>query len=371
MADVWVGIVHTTRPKYQMGWTDMTTRGRLRLAMLRRRGRFQNNQSGEFCQWQIQHSRPKSQHYADGSPVSFGNHDAFRLVKVAWRGTVNTDAMTMFQRAQNTGDAQLINLFQSKLNNCNKGVQEDLGADMYLDGEAAGRENAIHGLETFLGEDPTVVAADLCAKPSDTYGLDALSTVPGGDSGSWTTTLGTPPSAVLNTDWPDGNGDREYDYNSPKLVNWSSESWGTGSTEWEENCWRAISQACTWLQTLGGADGVPTLCSLAPNLFQGYKNHHEVVRRITVPHKEAQDLGFGNTLNQDGVAIQSDFDCPVNTGYLENLNHVTVASIMPNFIWSKGPDQDARSLWSYLMAAGFFGNMMYQPKHVAKLFNYA
>jgi hypothetical protein len=37
----------------------------------------------------------------------------------------------------------------------------------------------------------------------------------------------------------------------------------------------------------------------------------------------------------------------------------------------EGPDKDPRSLWSYLWGVGFYGNVKYQPKHVAKLFNYA
>lgn len=371
MADNWVGIVHTTRPKYQRGWTDMTTRNRLRLAMMRMRSRFETNQSGTHCQWQIQHDRPRSIPYADGVPVDFGQHDNYRTLSIDWRGIVNPDSMTMFQQAQNKGEEALINMFQNKLNDCNKALQEDIGVDMYLDGEATGRENNIHGLETFLGEDPTIVAADLIAKPSDTYGLGALSTVPGADSGTWSSSLAVPPSAVLANDWPFGSGSRSYDYNSPKLVNWSSSSWGTGSTEWEDNCWRVISQAIIWLTTLGGKDGMPTICSLSSDLWSGYKNHHEVVRRINVPHKEAWDLGFRDTLNQDGVAIHCDFDCPVQTGYIENLNHVTVSSIMPQFIWSKGPEQEPRSFWTWLMAAGFFGNLKYRPKHVAKLYPYA
>jgi hypothetical protein len=370
--DNWIGLIHSTRPKYAKGASDMTVRARLRLSMLRKRGRIMLNQSGEHCVWQVMFSKPDSSHYADGSSVDFGNHDAYRQIKIDWRGHVATDSMTMMQRAINAGDEQLINLFQSKINNCTSAVREDLGGELFKDGEASGRENAIHGLETFLNEG-TVTAADTIAQPSDTYGLDSLSTAVGNQGGAWSSTSTiTSPNATIATDWPHGNGDREYDFNSPKLLNSSSTNWGTGSTAWEDNCWRVISQGITWLTTTGGADGAPDLVSLAPDLFQGYKNHHEALRRVNVPHRESSDLGFSvNVLNQDGVAISSDFDCPAATGYIENLNHVTVASLMPQLMWFRGPDQDPRTLWSYLMAAGFFGNCQYKPKYVAKIYPYA
>jgi len=156
-------------------------------------------------------------------------------------------------------------------------------------------------------------------------------------------------------------------------LNWSSTAWGTGSsTAWEDNCWRVIGTAITFLTTTSGQDGMPDICVLAPNLFQAYKNHNEVIRRIDVPHMAANDLGFkGMTLNQDGVAIQPDFDCPAQTGYMLNLAMVTLMSLMPELFWMEGPDKDPRSGYSTLWATGFFGNVQYQPKHTAKLYPYA
>jgi hypothetical protein len=217
-----------------------------------------------------------------------------------------------------------------------------------------------------------VAAGDKIAMPDDTYGDGAMATDLGDQGGSWSSALTTYPNATLAKDWPDGNGDSEYDYLSPKLVNWSSTAWGTGSTLWEDNCWRVISQAITWLTTTGGEDGMPDICVLASNLFQGYKNHEEAIRRISIPHKVASDLGFGgNTLNQDGCAISSDFDCPANTGYMLNCSTITIRSLFPELFWMEGPDKDPRTLWSWLWGIGFFGNVDWQPKFVAKLYPYA
>jgi len=370
MADEWIGIIHTTRPKYLKGASDLTIRNRLLLSMLRQKGRIETNASGDECKWQVEHSQPAVNSYADGGLIDFSNHDAFRQLSIDWRGYVATDTLSKKQNAMNAGDEQLINLFQTKSNRLSKSLRDNFCAELYKDGEATGRENSVHGLETFM-DTGTTVAADRIAQPSDSYGLGAMSTALGNQGGSWTSNLSTYPNANAATDWPDGSGDSEYDYLSPKILNWSSTNWDSGgSTDWETNCWRVIGQAITWLTSTGGQDGSPDICVLAPNLFQEYKNKHESIRRVTIPHKTAQDLGFaGNTLNQDGVAIQPDFDCPANTGYMINLDTVTLSSLMPELFWMEGPDKDARTLWSWLWGVGFFGNAKYQPKHTAKFNN--
>lgn len=371
MSDEWIGVVHSTAPKYMKGASDLTIRSRYILARLKQKGRIEYNQSGDECKWQLEYSQPPVESYADGGVVDFSNHDAFKRVSIDWRGYVATDTLSKKQRGMNSGQQALIDLFQTKSNRLTKSIRDNFCGELFKDGQATGRENCVHGLETVLGEG-TVVTADLVAAPSDTYGLGSLSTVPGTYGGSWTANLSTSPNASLAVDWPNGQGDSEYDFMSPKLVNWSSSSWGTSATTWEANCWRAIGQTITWLTVTGGEDGMPDLCLLSPDLFQGYKNHEETIRRISIPHKAANDLGFaGNVLNQDGCAIMPDFDVPANTGYMLNTSKVTISSLFPELFWMEGPDKDPRTLWSWLWGVGFFGNTKLQPKHLAKLYPYA
>lgn len=366
----WIGIVNTTRDKYLKGASNLTLRKRLLLAMLRKRGRIMYNCSGDKCTWQVMFSQPPISAYGDGGVIDFSNHDAYRQVTVDWRGYVGTDTMSKKQNAMNQGAEALVKVFQGKQNNLMTSISDNFCAELYKDGSSAGRENNVHGLKTFLGEG-TVTAADLIARPSDTYGETSLSTNPGNISGSWSADLGTSPNADLASDWPNGNGTADYDFFSPKLVNWSSTNWGTGSTTWEANAWRVVSQTITWMTTTGGKDGMPTLMPMASNLFQGYKNAQEVKTRINVPHKESQDLGFGQVLNEDGVGLYPDFDCPVDTGYSLNLSTIELCSLFPELFWMEGPDKDPRTAWSWLWGTGFYGNAKYQPKHVAEFKNRA
>ena len=372
MSEEWIGVIHTTRPRYTKGASDLTLRSRLLLQLMRRKGRIELNVSGDECKWQVEFDQPAVQSYADGGVIDFSNHDAFRQLTIDWRGYVATDTLTKKQNAMNAGPEQLINLFQTKNNRLEKSVRDNFCGELYKDGEAAGRENNVHGLETFMSSPTAGVAADLVAQNLATYGTGSLSTAQGNQGGSWSTDLTTYPNAGLATDWPNGSGDASYDFLSPKLVNWSSTSWGTGgATDWESNAWRSIGQTITWLTVTGGKDGMPDICVMGADMFQGYKNAHESTRRITVPHKESEDLGFKNVLNQDGVAIQADFDCPAGVAYMLNLDKITLSSIMPELFWMEGPDKDPRTLWSWLWGVGFFGNAKYEPKHTAKIFAYA
>lgn len=370
MSDEWVGIVKSTMPKYMKGSSDATIRRRLLLSMLRRKGQIEYNQAGDECKWQVEYSQPPIVQHGDGGLIDFSNHDAFLQLTLGWRGYIGTDAISMKQKEMNKGDQALINLFQTKQNRLRKSITNTFAGEIYKDGNAAGRENSVHGLESGLAERATPVATDRIAEPGDTYA--GLTTNLAAQGGSWSSDLSTSPNATLAKDWPDGNGTSEYDALSPILINWSASNWGTGSTTWEDNCWRVVSQMITWLATRGGDEATPDIVMMASNLFQGYKNHEEAIRRINVPHKVANDLGFaGNVLNQDGSAISSDFDCTANTAYGINLSEQKLSSLTPELFWMEGPDKDPRSGWSHLWGTGFYGNLKWNFHNIAKAKNYA
>jgi len=370
MSDEWIGVINTTKPAYMKGASDLTIRRRLFLSMLKKKGRITYNNSGYEFRWQVEFSQPAMSQHGDGSFLDFSNHDAFRQLVLPWSGYVVSDSITMKQKAMNQGEEALINLFKTKQGRLTKKMQTGLASEIYKGGGTSGRENSIYGLETCLTERTTPGAADRIAEPSVTYA--GLSTALANQGGSWSANLTTSPNATLANDWPDGQGDVEYDYLAPKLINWSSTGWGTGATDWETNCWRVIGQGITWLSLQGGDEGMPEICVMASNLFQGYKNHEEAVRRINVPHKTANDLGFeGNVLNQDGCAISADYDCPANTAYFINTSAVEIASLMPELFWMEGPTVDARSAYSVLWASGFYGQLSMKPKFLGKAKNYA
>jgi hypothetical protein len=370
MADEWIGIVQTTMPKYMRGASDLTLRRRLFLSLLKRKGRVSYNHAGDSCKWQVEFAQPEVNSVGDGGVVDFSNPDCYRQLEHDWRGYVSTASMSKKQGAMNKGTNALVNLFQTTQNRITKSMTNNFCGEMYRSGSTSGREQCIHGAETFMTAG-TCAVGDKIAMPNGSYG--GRDTDLGIEGGVWSATGSSFPNATLANDWPNGNGDSKYDYLSPKLVNWGSTSWGqpSPSNTWLLNCWHVISQTITWLTTTGGEGGKPDICVLGTDLFQGYKNAQRPYQRITVPHKGAMDLGFEDTLNEDGVAIQPDFDCPAQTGYMFNTGTIEVKSLFPELFWYEGPDKDPRSMWSWLWGTGFYGNVTWEPKHAAKLYPYA
>ena len=368
MATEWAGIINTTITKYLKGAEDLTIRNRLELAFLESRGLIKKSQSGTDIEWRQLMKHPPVSSYADGSTIDFSRRDLYAKALLDWRSYQVTDALTQKEEYMNSGAEAIIRRVDEIIPNLTTALRNKVCAELYTDGYASNNQDRLCGFDSFTGTS-TTVAADKIAKPDDTYAT--VATALGTAGGSWSTGLTTFPNANVATDWPYGQSQTpEYDYWTPKLVNWSSTSWGTGTTTWEDNCERALREAYQFTVVTGGKDGMPDITILAPNLMVGFQNHFSAKQRIMVPHKEANDLGFPNTLNFDGVGVTSSFDVAANTGYQWNFDQVSLLLLSPQlFVPAKDQDltKDAK-----LFKLGFYGNLKFEtPKFFAKLKNYA
>jgi len=367
----WVGVIHQKTPTFLRGAADECVRGKMRLSMLRKKGRIKMGASGPMCVWNIQYKQPAISTYGDGGQLTFTRNDLIRQAALNWRGYCSTDLMTEMEYLQVRGSTgQMLNRYGEIIPQHMRAMTDFFGTELILDGEASGRTNRVHGLETFMAAASGTVANDLIAKPDDDYAGNATDL--GDQGGSWSTSLGTGayPNAAIATDWPNGGGSYEYDYNAPKLGNWSSTRWGTGAVTWEANCERVLRQMIIWMTMTGGSSGRPTICTLAGDLWAGFINHQSSKQRVMVPHKESQDLGFDDAVNFDGVAVGMDYDVPAGVGYLENLNNVELLSLDDVLFGYRGPDWDpGRKSW--LFSIGYYGNARYRCKHFGKVAAYA
>jgi len=238
---------------------------------------------------------------------------------------------------------------------------------LYADSTASGHARDFDGIETGCGAG-ACAAGDLVAVPSGTY--QGLATTLA-QAGSWSSDMDTPPNATIDTDWPDGYGDPEYGYHSPKLVNWSSTAWGTGSTAWEANALRCIRRACSWIRATQGGEGrgKSLFAMLSTDMLNGFKNALEPHKITLGPYKEAEDLGFPDVLNFEGCAIQSEYGCPAQTGYIVDLDDVLLEFLTEEMIKTFDPFRESDMAWK--MLALTVGNMTIDVRHMAKLFNYS
>jgi hypothetical protein len=365
LATQWSEVVATTTAEYLKGAADVTIRDNPVFAMLQRRKRIEFGQSGAELRWQVKFSLPEVEVYTGGA-LDFAPSDKHRQLVIDWRGYKVTDMMTERERLENRGAQALIDRYARVFPDMEQSLTDRFGTELYIDGNTY--TDRFSGLETFLGDDAATAAGDICAKPSDTYG--GYSTVPGALGGAWTTALSTSPSAQVATDWPSGSGDPEYDWHSPRLINWSSTGWGTGGTTWIENCERALRRATLWTQTLSGKAGKLDLYLMTPDLYYDYLNRAASLRSVIVPAKEMIELGFDG-VQQEGIQLTHEFGVPANTCYGLNLSKMTLHMMYDSLFISKGPQYDMRTdSWLFLLAT--YGNWRWHsPKHFCKLYNYA
>ena len=356
-------VLKEAAPAYLKGRADNTIRNRLLLTLLAKNGRIKYNASSHKLYWDVKAGQRVIEAYGDDGVINFQRSDLHEQLNIDWRGYKMSDRMTEKQRLMLGDLTAIINRYSGIAEDMMDDLQDGFCGELFVDGYAAANTNRLHGLESFFTTG-TTVAADRVGKPDDTYGGHSTAVATRG--GTWSSNLSTSPNANIATDWPDGNGTADYDWNSPKVINYSSSNWGTGSTTWADNCERVLGQTTIWTTLTGGKKGRPTIYLLAGDLFYDYQNKMRAKYRIQVPHSEANDLGFTDTLNQDGVMIQPDFDVPASTGYGLNINQMCLESLDNVLFSSRGPEYDINTD-GYLWLIGFFGNARYNIKHFSKL----
>jgi hypothetical protein len=326
-------------------------------------GRIKYNASSHKLYWDVKAGQRVIEAYGDDGVINFQRSDLHEQLNIDWRGYKMSDRMTEKQRLMLGDLTAIINRYSGIAEDMMDDLQDGFCGELFVDGYLAANTNRLHGLESFFATTGDA-AANRIGQPSDTYGGHSTAVATRG--GTWSSNLTTYPNAQLAKDWPDGNGTADYDWNSPKVINYSSTNWGTGSTTWADNCERVLGQTTIWTTLTGGKKGRPTIYLLAGDLFYDYQNKMRAKYRISVPHREANDLGFTETLNQDGVMIQPDFDVPASTGYGLNINQMVLESLDSVLFSSRGPEYDINTD-GYLWLIGFFGNARYNVKHFSKL----
>lgn len=373
MAD-WSGIVKTNAPKYLKGFEDNTMRDRKWLAKLKSKGRVMMNKRGSSTKWQVQAKEPTVEDYADGGIVDYSRLDLWQQAELDWRGYMARDAQTIKEELINAvGETQLIDRYKQIVPNLAKAMANKIGLELYVDGNATGNANRFHGIESFCGVDTSygtgssgAVAADKIAKPSDTYA--GLSTAPGAIGGSWSDLMSVNPNASLNTDWPYGVGSPEYDYWTPKLVNYLSNSW-TGSTgTWATTCERVLRETSTWCRLTDGV-GIDEYI-LGSDLYIGYLNAQANKQRILVGSNSGGELGFDSSYTQEGVKLSTEYGIAASVGYGICYDAMEMLVLGSQLFTPRGPDYSPHTPgWLFFISC--FGNLRFNPKNFAKIYGYA
>lgn len=365
------GVVMKNAPAYLRGAFDLTTRRRILWALARQKGRIKTGYSSFQLNWQAEVEDIPIQTYGDMGLIEYATHDVHRRLTLDWRGYVATHRFTLLQSLMSQGNTNLIKeTVTTSYQKMAQSLTNRMNSEMTVDGDTI--INRFQGLETFLGHNTgfAVTASDKIAIPLDSY---ATRTTAPAQEGNWSAAIAAASRPYTNNanfpyDWPDGTGDPQFDWHTPLLLNYTSTRYG-GST-WAANGEKALREMATWQMIRCGESSKPDLHLMTGTMFNDLRNSLGPLRQIIVPHKESQDLGFGDTLQLDGVGIYYDIAVPVGTFYTMAFDAMEVCILGNEVLKNIGPFKDPKTL-SDLMAVGLFGNNKFIPKCFGKGFAYA
>jgi hypothetical protein len=115
---------------------------------------------------------------------------------------------------------------------------------------------------------------------------------------------------------------------------------------------------------------MPYMHMLSTDLYTDFLTFYSSRQRQIVPHSEADNLGFSNTMNFEGDMVHYESETPVGVGYGMAPSQMDMFCLFPQLIKVSGPD------WSnikaaYLYYARTWGNLRFQPKYFSRYASYA
>lgn len=356
--------IRNTAPKYLKGASDQTIRNRFWLAYLQQEGRILYNQSGTSATWSVRARQPVTRNHSSGVGVVYEHHNAFETLTLPVAGLICSQALDLKIQMMNKGPLAIVDLYADMMDSVLASCGNRLSAELFL--RNTGNEDQIVGIDTPMVPDGSVAATDMVALPSTSAAYGGKLVRPGSYGGTWSNNLGSNrPSSLLQNDWPLGSGTSEYDFITPKMINYRSTRWGAGGDTWADNCEHVLRRGRSWTRHLSGASKIPTLHMLSQELFDEFQDRLTVRERLSVSDY-ASKLGFSeDVVNYNGAMVKSEFDCPAGTGYAVNAEEMSLFSLHDQLFWLVDPVFNNTAL-AHEVAIGFFGNLRFNPKHIVK-----
>lgn len=346
MAVAHKGIQTTTITKHLREVQENVMDNQIITAMLQKKGTVSYNHSGKNFDWPVRKSRSALIPYGDMQAIIPERVNRYETATLDWRGYVMPQLVSKMDKLQNRGKEAIVNFVGQVVDKIIDDIKSGFAAELYLDGNAAGREKAIHGFKSWLGN----TGSDQYTAPSDTYA--GLSTVLANYGGS-----------VISGTYPFGKFDAEYKFWSPLIVNYTHANWGATAT-WAANCIEALRKGIHGQIGLrGSTDGKIDCVVCTSSMYTDFLNQLDEKERIIVERNKTNSplvsLGFGQVVNFDGVDITADNDCPATEAYGINFGSLELLS-MQSQLFVPTKDFDFTTL-SDQYAVDFMGNMKGNP----------
>lgn len=367
MADTTNTIVATLK-EFLRDYEDETLRSRMLTALLMKRGRIINNCSGRGPQWQVKWKRAVIQGNDGSGTVTFSEVQRYKQPSLPVRGYAIPDSISKRAMVINRGPEALINLAENITKNLTTDLDEQFSEEFYVDGNASGNEDRIHGVESFFGTNGTVTittgaqrsanAADWVGYPDDSYAdLD--------------TDLGAYGGSQSSQVWPLGVATPDYDFYTPVIVNYTSTAFSGSADTWAQQCVEAMRFGITHSHRNKSAKGALDLIVLDRDLYRQFKEKQDSKERVNIEvNDELREFGFKTMAQLDGVTITSEYGLPSTVGYGFNVDMMELRNYQDQLFVPEEDYDIASRRKRYVV--DFIGNLKCEsPRHFLKLMTLA
>ena len=329
----WQGVVNTTMHKFFKGAVDALMRNFKLFAMLNDRGLITYNMSGDLFDWKVKYLQNSMIGFDDSDTLVFSDINRHKTAQLPWRGYSMAEGYKERDRLMNSGMEAIVKVFSTKAEDIMEDIEEQIGYEFYVDGNAAGNGKKFHGIESFMGVSGTVAGSPV-GSPHSNYAN--INTDLGGYGGTWGATA-----------WPAGTGSATYDFWAPMIVDYTNVLWPQATKTWDNTCIDAMRYGLQKVRRNKSKSKQVDCVIHEGELYRKFVTLLQTEERLNVSPQNGSSglwkLGFTDVTNFDGVDITWEYGITNPYGYGWCMNDVELLCLGEDFIKTGKPDWDVAS----------------------------
>lgn len=332
----WERMAQTTLAQHIRELEDASLRNYQMGTLIMQGGRFLGSQRGRGLDWQVKFRNHPVEGNTGQTERNFTRTSLYKKAYTEYRGYQSTDAMYEEEfLANGPGETQIIDVFNSFVERLTTSMDEFLGGQYYIDGDAADNLQFWQGIDTLFkfagsinsstGAQRAANTADLVAYPKGLYaGLDM-------ELGAH---AGAQQSGYV---WPNGLADPQYDFWSPLGVLLDHTAFTGASTP----TYDAVRWGLTHADRNRSQKGQITNVMADRERYRLLKDEAESKERVLVTSEVGlRAFGFRDTIIFDGRELSWEVAIAPDTLYGFNYQNIEMRSRYAKVVESEGPFYD-------------------------------
>ena len=148
-------ILTTTLESRSGALADNVTENNAILRRLKEKGKMRSVTGGTSIYQELEYAENSTyKRYSGYETLDISPSDVFSAAEFNWKQAAVAVTMSGLEMLQNSGKERVIDLMESRINNAERTMMNNISADMYSDGTADGGKQ-IGGLQSLISDDPT------------------------------------------------------------------------------------------------------------------------------------------------------------------------------------------------------------------------